>query len=511
MFPIQKLLDPAAYPHPTQNITLIETHISWVILTGEYAYKIKKDVQYDFLDFSTLDQRLFYCREELRFNSRFAPGLYLEVVPICESGSALKVSGSGNAIEYAVKMRQFDNQNLLSHLAADGQITEEMIQQLAKQIAEFHLTAQQEISDSRYGSPEEIHHWFQGNFKLIKPLIEDRAFLQQIERLESWGDDTNANLYARMQQRKLEGFVRECHGDLHLGNITLINGKPTPFDGIEFNPSLHWIDVISEIAFTVMDLQQRGYTALSYQFLNDYLSITGDYEALKLLRYYLVYRALVRCKVALLSWQQHRQLQDISEARKYADLAQAFTQAGPPALMITHGFSGSGKSTYSCQLAAQTGAIHLRSDVERKRFLNHEVSKQAGVNQGIYQPDSVTQIYLHLRQQAKNILESGYSVIVDATFLQQDRRALFAQLATELNLPFRILDFQAPEDTLKTRVLQRQQLGNDPSEATQEVLQHQLKTAQPLTEAESTHTIVIDTCADDALNQLISALNSVDK
>jgi hypothetical protein len=506
---IQALLNPAAYPHPVTHIELIETHISWVLLTGHYAYKIKKNVQFDFLDFSTLDKRHFYCQEELRFNSRFAPNLYLQVVPITGTAQHPQINGSGEAIEYAVQMQQFDGSLLLSHVADRGELSPGIIDQLAELTAEFHRNAASDTSNSHFGTPQETHHWFQGNFAHIRPLINNERFLQQILQLERWGEQALLKNQHLMQLRKQQGFIRECHGDLHLGNITLIDGKVTPFDGIEFNPGLHWIDVISEIAFVVMDLQQRGFNQLAYRFLNRYSSASGDYEGLALLPYFLVYRALVRCKVALLRWEQHQNPQDLQEAESYASLAENYSQPKPNQLLIAHGYSGSGKSTFSAQIAENLGIIHLRSDIERKRLIykpeQDQLQKNASneVNQGHYTPDNVLLVYRRLAELASALLDSGFSVLIDAAFLQARQRELFAELAVEKQVDFLILDFWAPEHELKQRVSKRQQSGSDASEATLAVLEHQLKTAQGFSATEQDKVILIDTCAKDALNKLL--------
>lgn len=496
---IQALLNPAAYPHPVNHIELIETHISWVLLTGHYAYKIKKNIQFDFLDFSTLEKRHYYCEEELRFNGRFAPDLYLKVVPITGSLLEPHIGGNGDIIEYAVQMKQFDGNQLLSHLAERGELTAAIIDQLADLTAKFHSSARADTSSSHFGTAQEIHHWVQGNFAHIKPLIGQTGLMQQILELEQWGEQALLKNAAQMQQRKQAGFIRECHGDLHLGNITLIDNKVTPFDGIEFNPSLHWIDTISEIAFVVMDLQQRSFPQLAFRFLNRYLSKGGDYQGVALLPYYLVYRAMVRCKVALLRWQQHQKQQDFQEAQSYADLATSYSLPKPAKLVITHGYSGSGKSTLSAQLAEKAGMIHLRSDVERQRLLDKVQQNTASneVNQGLYTPDNVLFVYRRLAELASICLEAGFSVLIDATFLQSNQRQLFAQLALNKKLEFVILDFYAPEQELKRRINQRLQSGTDASEATLAVLEHQLKTAQPLSATELGNTIVIDTCDFD--------------
>ena len=480
---IQSLLKPDAYPHPVSAIELLETHISWVILTGQYAYKIKKAVRFDFLDFSTLEKRHFCCDEELRLNHRFAPNLYLQVVPITETVKNAQINGDGEIIEYALQMRQFSASQLLSDMAKQGRLEAEMIDQLADLIANFHHYADVDRSDSCYGSQAEIRHWFLGNFANIRPLVTDDEFLQQLTRLEMWGEKELLKHKSLIQQRKQQGFIRECHGDLHLGNIALLDNRVTPFDGIEFNPALRWIDVIDEVTFVMMDLMQHNLESFAYRFLNRYLHHSGDYQSLNLLRYYWVYRALVRTKVALLC-----QPPNLQEAKRYADLAEDFTEVKTPFLLITHGYSGSGKSTFSAKLAETLGMIHLRSDVERQRFFSKTENK--------YSTEHTQQIYQTLADFTADILAAGFSVIVDATFLKLEQRALFQTLATNQQARFVILDFQATEEELRCRIIQRQQLGQDASEATLTVLQQQIKTAQSLTTNELTTVIQVDNKAN---------------
>ena len=475
---ITALQNPAAYSHPVTQIELIETHISWVLLTGDYAYKIKKPVRFDFLDFSSLEKRHFYCQEELRLNQRLAPDLYLQVVAITGDETNATINGNGQIIDYAVQMRQFPTENVLSNQT----VSTAMIDALADLIAKFHTQAKMAEPASDYGSLAMIEHYGLSNFKNIQPLLHTPEQIAQLKRLQHWYTQELSLKTPLIQQRKAQGFIRECHGDLHLGNIVLFHGKVTPFDGIEFNPALHWIDVIDEIAFLVMDLKERGLNQLAYRCLNRYLSRTGDYQGLGLLNYYLVYRALVRAKVALLSWQQHQETHYLNDYQNYADLAERFMQTKPAALIITHGFSGSGKSTLSAKLAEQFGWIQLRSDVERQRLF-------ANTGQNIYSTEKTEQTYQQLAKLASEILNAGFSVIVDATFLKKQQRQLFQDLAVKLQVVVMILDVKASLEELTQRISQRQNTGTDVSEATLEVLQQQLINAEPLSEEEQQYVI----------------------
>lgn len=513
---IEGLCDAAAYAHPVGDIRLIETHISWVLLTGDYAYKIKKPVDFGFLDFSSLDKRRYYCEEELRLNRRFSETLYLDVTPVTGSPDRPQMGGRGEAIEYAVRMRQFDNEQLLDRLAAQGQLHIDLVDAMTGAIAGFHQRAERATPDSPWGEADDIQHWFQENIDHIRPLLEDRHRLQQLDRLQAWGRSEWQRRIAILRERKQWGRVRECHGDLHLGNMVRIDGRVTLFDCIEFNPKLRWIDVISEVAFLYMDLLHRGLEYQAHHFLNRYLQQTGDYPGLALLRYYLVYRALVRAKVAILRLAQetdeNERRQTLSDYEAYADLAERATQAGRPMLMIAHGFSGSGKSTLGVQLAANLGLLQIRSDIERKRLFGYApgARTESGVAAGIYGADAGRRTYQRLAELAEAVIGAGYPVLVDATFLKRDQRARFRALASAHGIPFRILDFQAPEAELRRRIDQRAQRATDPSEATLAVMERQLQEAQPLTGEEQALTLSIDTTAVGARERLMAQISITD-
>lgn len=508
---IHALFKVAAYEHEVGNVSLIETHISWVLLTGRYAYKIKKPVNFGFLDFSTLEKRRFFCHEEIRLNRRLAADWYLEVVPITEAAGQLRMNGKGDAIEYAVKMRQFPSAETLRERGENSCLNAAEIDQIASRVADFHNRIEKADEHAVYGDCLEIRHWFTENFRQIRPLLHDCQQLQQLEALETWGLGEWTHKSPIMAQRKQQGFVRECHGDLHLGNMTLVNGQVVLFDCIEFNPMLRWIDVISEVAFLVMDLVQIGCEGYAYRFLNRYLQETGDYHGLTLLPYYLVYRALVRAKVAWLRITQNPDADAGTQARyeyaRYVNLAERFTQANRTVLVITHGFSGSGKSWFAAQLAEKIGAIQIRSDSERKRLFGYQAQDAtgSGIGSGVYTAAAGQKTYRHLAGLAKVVLESGYSVIIDATFLKVEQRHLFRELADKCQVAFRIIDFQASEETLSQRIQHRQ---NDPSEATLAVLAQQQQAAQPFLPEEQHDIFTLNTERDDALATLLNGMKT---
>lgn len=493
---IDELRDPARYPHPVERVELIETHISWVLLAGDYAYKLKKPVELGFLDFRCLEARRFYCEEELRLNRRTAPQLYLGLVPITGSEADPRLGGEGEAIEYAVKMRRFAQEALFSRMAQDGALAPSHIDALARGIAAFHSRIARVESGRPFGSAQQALAPALQNFDQLEALLGAGA---ELERLRAWTLQEHARLRASFDARRAGGFVRECHGDLHLGNIALIDGEPTPFDGIEFNEALRWIDVANEVAFLVMDLFDRGLPRFAWRFLNGYLEATGDYGGLSLLRFYLVYRALVRAKVACirdrqpgLDAQAHERAG--RESLGYLRLARALAERPPRALIVMHGVAGSGKTTVAQELLEACGAVRLRSDVERKRMQGLEAGARTGsaLGAGLYAPDRTAQTYARLRALSGTVLEAGYAAIVDATFLAQAQRAAFATLAREAGVPFAIAACEAPEGELRARVSARQRRARDASEADLQVLEHQLASREPLSAAELADSIRFD-------------------
>jgi predicted kinase len=307
-------------------------------------------------------------------------------------------------------------------------------------------------------------------------------------------------LAAVLAERKRGGFVRECHGDLHLGNMVLVDGRVRIFDAIEFNPELRWIDVMSEVAFLAMDLLQRGRGDLAFRFVNAYLERTGDYEGVRVLRYYLVYRALVRAKVAAIRaaqdetpGPQRSTLQ--SKCRHHLRVAHELAQGSQAALIINHGVSGSGKTHASQIILESIGAIRVRSDVERKRAYGLAASARtgAGIGEGLYAGDATSATYARLAALAQAIVEGGFPAVADATFLKREQRDRFRALAARLHAGFAIADFQAPEAVLRARVQQRERAAADASEAGLAVLEHQLRTAEPLAPAEQASVFVFDT------------------
>lgn len=494
---IRQLMQPALFDHPVENVRLVETHISWVILTGSYAYKIKKPVNLGFLDFSTLEKRHFYCQEELRLNRRLAADYYLGVVPVTGTVEQPCWGGTAEVIEYAVKMRQFPQHAQLDRLLASGEVQPRYLDAFAELIARFHAGIPVADKSSSYGSAEHVYQPVDGNFSKLEERLTAPELRSLLDSLRQWSRNAFTHMKAVFKQRKEQGFVRECHGDMHLRNMAWIDGQPLVFDCIEFNPELRWIDVISEIAFLVMDLMQRGAPELAWRFLNAYLAHTGDYAGLRLLPFYLTYRAMVRAKIAAI--RQHQA--DISaveseeaaqELAAYLHLARQCSQRRKPMLLITRGLSASGKSTLSSRLLEALGAIRIRSDVERKRLfgLSMDATDRYSFGEGIYSSDASRKTYAKLLQLARETMDAGFPVIVDAVFLKAEQRKPFQMLAQTRGVPYIILELDASPDTLRERIRRRK---HDVSDADLGVLERQFQSREKLAAEERRYAIAIDT------------------
>jgi uncharacterized protein len=478
---IAALCNPAHFGAQCKRVRLLETHISYVLLTGSYAYKIKKAIRLGFLDFTTLAARRFYCEQELRLNRRLAPALYLDVVAITGSVEQPQIGGSGPILDYAVKMREFPQEALLSNVLEQNALTTNHIDQLATIVAHFHRDIDVAPADGPFGAPDDVLQLALANFAEIRALTADAEERDDLDQLETWTRSEYASRGETIATRRRGGFVRECHGDLHLGNIALVDGALTIFDCIEFNDRMRWIDVMSEVAFTVMDLEHRGRRAYTQRFLNAYLEEASDYGGVAVLRFYVVYRAMVRAKVAYL---RAAQLPDggarAALQRDYHDhvrLAKAYALGARPAVVITHGFAGCGKTTLSQILLERFGAIRIRTDVERKRLrgLGARDSSRSGIDSALYAPEVTRTTYDHLSRLARTVVGSGFTALIDGTFLRRWQRDLFRDLATKLHVPFVIVDVSATETTLRERVRQRAIAATDASEAGVAVLEHQLR------------------------------------
>ena len=456
------------------RIELLETHISWVLLAGDCAYKFKKPLRLDFLDFSTLEQRRAACEEELRINRRTAPELYLDVVALTGCDEAPRLGGDGAVLDWAVRMWRFPADALLSTRAAAGGLRAEHIDALARAVAALHGSAAVATTDESWGRPGPIRQLVRDNLPPLRTRVRGSALEAVLMAVDHWSEREGERLVPLLESRRATGHVREGHGDLHLGNLIWWCDAPLLFDAIEFDPALRWIDVMADAAFLFMDLHAHGLAPLAWRFMNAYLDETGDHAGIDTLAFYAVYRALVRAKVAALRVQAPGDAHD-GEVARYLRLAHALTQPRERALLIAHGVSGSGKSSGSQPLIEARGMVRLRADVERKRLFGLAPDQSsAAVPGGIYTPETSARTYAELLNRARTLLDAGYPVLVDATFLKRAHRAPFIALANERGVPCRVLVFDAPPDVLRERVRRRAAEGRDASEATVQVLENQL-------------------------------------
>lgn len=475
-----------------QPVVLIETHISWVLLAGSLAYKLKKPVRLPFVDFSTLASRRRFCELELQLNQRLAPQIYLEVVPVCGSPDAPRLGGGGAPIDYAVCMRRFADGALLSEQLAAGQLHPAQLEQLAQGLAEFHAQAPCAEAASPFGTPAAIVKAARDVIDRLAPHTDARA----IAVLRGWLAERSHALEPLWRSRRAAGAVRECHGDLHLANAVQFEGEVVAFDCIEFDPELRWIDVISDLAFLTMDLRAHGRTDLAARTLDAWLQRSGDLAGLRVLRFYEVCRALVRALVGALV----TSLRSPHSGPDYLACAlKLATQKPAPRLLITHGLSGCGKSTVALQLLERGDAVRLRSDVERKRLFGLRPLQSSTAHAlDVYTAEATQRTFDRLADGARTALLAGWPVIVDAAFLRRSERQRFKALAAELGVPFAILHCHAAEPVLRQRVAARHAAGNDASEADVAVLQRQIDHHEPLGDDE--RAIALDVATDAAVD-----------
>ncbi len=537
---------------------VLHTHISTVVLAGPDAYKFKKPLRLDFLDFSTLEARRHFCEEELRLNRRTAPELYLEVRPLYGppqapqlgaplEGSALaNLTGDPNeVIDWVLHMRRFDESQTLDDLDDRGELTPALIDALARELAAFHErlpgppahqpphaslaaldTAASSPSDAApppaslpLGHPDTALHWAKDNFATLRNRPEASARQADVEHQAEWTHTRFSALRPLMLSRWSCGRVRECHGDLHLGNWVLLQGRPVAFDAIEFNAELRWIDVVSDLAFPVMDLLARGKPRLAWRLANAWFEVTGDFEGAALLSWFMVYRALVRAKVALIQAGQEQgeaREASLTRARSHFGLALTLSRTSKPVLVSVCGLSGSGKSTVAQIAAEHLGALRLRSDVERKRLYGLRATDRPGESpapsaqdedkdegrfvdrpivsrETLYSRGATQRTYNRLHTLARELLRAGVSVVIDAASLRASERRALLDLGRDEGAPTLLLHCEAPVDVLRARVTAREHRGDDASDAGLAVLERQLTLAEPLQPDERTQTVCLDT------------------
>jgi len=502
------LLRPTAFPHAAERLEVRETNISWVILTGPFAYKIKKSVQLGFIDTTTLARRRLLCEEELRLNRRLAADLYLDVVAITREADGLRIAGKGPIVEYAVRMKQFEASQELSALLDHGAVSPLEFVDLARRLAQFHELAAKPPDSGDFSRTQHLHDAVLGNLATLLSHLDADTALPELGVLIDWTHDYLHDSLDRLRERESAGYVRECHGDLHAHNVVRWQGRLVPFDCLEFDPDLRWIDVMNDVAFLAMDLTARGRRDLACAFLNAYLECTGDYRGVRHLAFYSVYRALIRAMVDSIGAERDDARRSDFQTRLRARVraAAAYIDRPAPALIIMSGLSGSGKSWMSEQLASQWGAIRIRSDVERKRLGSESTAVACAAGYDLYTPEMNRRTYARLLEGAESCLKGGMDTIVDAAFLIGEDRRLFHDLAARMGCRFMVLACEADPTTLAQRIEKRGLSRTDPSDATVQVLNRQLRNHEPLTADEQAEAISIDTALPQACEKAIAAI-----
>lgn len=451
----------------------IETHISHLFLVGDDAYKLKRARRLNFLDFSTAEKRREACEREIVLNRRTAPGLYLDYLPMCRDESGFTLGGEGDAVDWLVHMRRFDEEQQLDRLAERGDLGHRVIAELAEQIIAFHALA--EVRADKGG----VAAMRQTADGVAENLGEAGSAIFEPDDVKSWKRNWDERIEALgplLEARRESGFVRHCHGDMHLANICLFEDKPTPFDCIEFSDDIACIDVLYDLAFLIMDLLHRNMAKEANFLLNRYLSATQDYAGLPLMPLFLSLRAAIRAMASVLSAHSGEAISDSEqcEARRYLALAKDLLQEPTPKLIAVGGLSGSGKSTVARGLAPDrapgAGAVVISSDVIRKRLFG--VPPEQALDADAYSSEMSERTYRLLYEQVSDCLGAGQSVIADATFLRIGDREHLEQIATDQGVPFLGIWLDAPYEVLVERAARRE---FDPSDADERVIDIQLQ------------------------------------
>jgi uncharacterized protein len=473
---VESLGDPSAYSHAVQTpIRSVQTHISWVFLTGDYAYKLKKPIKLSFLDFSTLAKRKYYCDEELRLNRALSPELYLDVVPIYRTKTGYSLSDrEGEPVEYAVKMRQFREEDVLSQAFRDGRVTKAHIIELARKVAAMHAEARNGPELAEFGSIAAIRDTLADHYRVAEEYMGQTQERDRHVRTQAYTSrfmQVHADLF---RERTEAGFIRECHGDLHLANICFFEGQIRFFDRIEYSEPFKNIDVMYDLAFLFMDLWFRGRPDWAFLLANIYAETTGDYDGLILLPFYACGRALVRAKVrSILSSEEEAAPAQREKARDeaiaYFDHAAGYAKAEGGRVAIICGMSGSGKSTIASELAQQAPAFHIRSDAVRKHLAGIDL---ADTSEKLYTAEMTERTYNEMLRVGSRLAAEGMNVILDATFSRRELREHFKETLETAGVQVRVLWCTAPESVLRERVRQRR---GDVSDAGEAVLARQLK------------------------------------
>jgi aminoglycoside phosphotransferase family enzyme/predicted kinase len=470
---IEFLASPATHGEPI--VERIDTHTSLVFLVGSHAYKLKRAVQFDYVDFSSLERRQYCCEAEVRLNRRTAPTLYKAVVPVVRSDDGrLSIGGEGSAIEWLVEMQRFDQDQLLDRLAADGRLNIDVMEALAISIVDLHRVA---ASRSDHGGVRGMEWVVDGNAASFAEFRSDELDSNESANLIAQTRQEMKRQAGHLEGRRQSGRVRECHGDLHLRNVVLLGGRPTLFDGVEFNDEISCIDVLYDLAFLLMDLWRRRLALHANVVMNRYVAESDEVEGLCVLPLFLSCRAAVRAKTSVsaarVQTDDDRRRELYKSANEYLGMAEELLRPARPVLVAIGGFSGSGKSAVAKAVApgvgAPPGALVFRSDEIRKRLCG--VSPLDRLGPEAYTADVSRRVYETLADLTRRAILNGRATVADAVFADEVQRRMIESVARDLGVTFVGCWLSAPEEVLVSRVDQRR---GDVSDADATIVRRQL-------------------------------------
>jgi len=492
---VQALLKPEAYPHKPSKVELAQTQMSFIFLTGDLVYKVKKPVNLGYLDYTTLEKRQFFCEQEVELNQRLSPEIYLEVVPIVSSDGKIRVGGQGKVIDYAVKMRQLPADRMMDRLLPQDQVTADMVERVAQKLAEFHDKARTSPEISAFGNLEAIKVNTDENFSQTEKYIGNAITPAQYHRITTYSDNFLKSNESLLRERIKKGRIKDCHGDLHAAHVCFSN-RIYIYDCIEFNDRFRYGDVASEVAFLAMDLDRYQRADLSHAFVKAYVRFSKDEGGNQLLNFYKCYRAYVRGKV------ESFKLDDpyipdkekaLAAAQTYFGLACRYTREKPILLIMT-GLVGTGKSTVAEALSRSLGFNVISSDITRKKLAGispteHRFEQFQG---GIYTDDFSRRTYDNMFAQAKELLSQGQWVILDASFKKRQDRLEVAEIAKRAKADFAVIECVLDEASVKTR-LEKRLKEETTSDGRWEIYESQKRDFDPVTESPVDSHIVLDT------------------
>lgn len=484
----EALKSPRIYPESPSQIGTAETHISYLFFTGRYVYKVKKPVDFGFLDFSTLEKRKFFCQQEVKLNSRLSPDIYLGVEEIREENGHISLGGQGKTIEYAVKMKELPSEGMLIRLVSEGKATPELMDRAALKIATFHREAETSNEIARFGNVSVIKKNMRENFIQTVPYIGKSLLREQYDFISERAGNFLEHNNLIFAKRKNGGLIKDCHGDLHLGAICVEKDDIHVFDCIEFNDRFRYGDTAADIAFLTMDLEYNSCHELSTAFLESYIRYSGDSDIRVVLRFYKSYRAYVRGKVMSflldeeeVSEEQKRKA--LKSARGYFGLAYSYFMQ--PTLIIMAGLVGTGKSAVAASLGEATRAATVRSDEARKRLAGvlPGEHRYEDYEKGIYSEEFTNKTYSELLKEASEILGGGRSIILDASYKSRASREGAAAMAREKGARFFIVECVCDQNVVRARLTKRMD-EMDVSDGRWEIYDRQKKEFEEITENE---------------------------